>query len=177
MKKIILFFSLSVLLFSGNIKNIKDGWQSIDLDNINIYLKNNKGSAMGQFGIIKRKDVCTFTTFYIAISSFDKDLLKFDGKNISLIFKANNVQVNISVSVIAYNIDKKSSIYQVISSNFVPTIKFLNLLKNSKKLTISADKNDKIYKYLDVKKFTYDLKGFKYILDLGYNECIENLVK
>jgi hypothetical protein len=174
MRKIILLFGLSVLIFTGNAKDLKYDWQSVDLGQVKIYMKNNEDSAMGQFGIVKYKDVCTFTTFYIAISGYDKNLLKFNRKNISFLFIANNTQVNISARAVVYNVDKKLGIYQIISSNFMPTEKFLNLLKNSKRLIIMVNKYDKIYKYLDTGIFIYDLKGFKYILDLGYSECKKN---
>lgn len=140
-------------------------------DNNHVYVNGNTVHGH-KFGFIKDKGGrCDGHLLFITWSAYNPDLEKHEGEYAKILMLFDNHNTHTVAELIAAY--KFSDIMTIaMFGNVVMPEEFLNIIKESTKLTIIFPDSNKLSATLDIKKDTFDIKGFAQALQEAQSKCV-----
>ena len=142
-------------------------------DNNHVYVNGNTVHGH-KFGFIKDKGGrCNDHLLFITWSTYNPNLEKFEGQyaKILMLFDNHNTHTNAEL-ITAYNFSGVLTL--AMFGNVVMPEEFLNIIRESKKLTVIFPNSNEMSEALDIKQDTFGIKGFSEAFNQAQRQCKKN---
>lgn len=148
-----LFITLTLLISS--VLYAESDW-TIDEQN---WIYANGNSVNGhKFGFIKDKGRCDENLMFLNWSTYSSGLEEFKGQSVKIIMDFDGTLTHTFLELISTY--KFGPMTLAMLSNVVMPEEFLDIIRNSKKLTVWFPSENQLIKALDIKKDSFDIEGF-----------------
>ena len=141
----------------------------------NSYIYTNGDTVHGhKFGIIKGEgDRCNDHLLLLTWSTHNSNLEKFEGQHTKILILLDNHTTHTTVELITtYNFSGVLTL--AIFGNIAISEELLDIIGESKKLTLTFPDSNEISTALDIKQDTFNIKGFTEALNQATNLCTTN---